>query len=54
MPSRYEAGMNSADKEMVSDSLTSGGGGSFREELSEAEIKELEKELKKVMKKWKF
>lgn len=43
MPSRYEAGMNSADKEMVSDSLTSGGGGSFREELSEAEIKELEK-----------
>ncbi len=42
-PSRFEAGMNSADKEMVSDSLTSGGGSSFREELSEAEIKELEK-----------
>ena len=42
-PSRYEGGMNSADKEAVSDSLTSGGGGGFREELSDVEIKELEK-----------
>lgn len=42
-PSRYGE-IDGADKEMVSDSLnSSAGGGGFREELSEAELKELEK-----------